>query len=341
MRKGKAMQRRSVIVALICVPLVTGAQFSRVGTSAAQFMKFPAHPRTAALGGTSAASYGQVESMFMNPAGIAAIQNVGATFTHASLFAGISYSFVGATADLGGAHILGIQAFYLDSGEMEQTTIADPEGTGARFSVRNYAFGVTYAQYLTEWLMAGISVRYIREDLWNESAQSVGVDMGSVLETGFYGVRLGISISNFGPDMQLEGEDLKFTYESDRVSIEHGAALTTEPWPLPLTFRLGIALDLVGGSNTIIESSSHTVTAMGDYNEPNDAGPRGNFGLEYAWEKTVYARLGYYQNYDAPRFSYGIGVALDGLSVRVSADYALVDYRALGYIHQYSIGVYF
>lgn len=335
------MRRYGVIAALMFLPLVAGAQFSRVGTSAAQFMKFPAHPRIAALGGASAASYGQAESMFMNPAGIAGIQGVGATFSYASLFAGISYSFAGAAIDLGGSHNLGIQAFYLDSGEMEQTTVAQPEGTGAYFHVRNYAFGLTYAQHMTEWLMVGISARYIREELWNESAQSVGVDIGSVLETGFYGVRLGISISNFGPDMQLSGEDLKFPYETGRVTIDRGAALTTEPWPLPLTFRLGIAFDVVGGSNTIIESASHTVTLLGDYNEPNDAGPRGNFGLEYGWEKTVFARLGYYQNYDAPRFAYGIGVALGGSSVRVAADYALVDYRSLGYIHQYAIAVYF
>jgi hypothetical protein len=341
MRKGIAMKRRTVIAALLCVPLVAGAQFSRVGTSAAQFLKFPAHPRTAALGGASAASYGQVESMFWNPAGIAGIQGVGATFSHASLFAGISYNFAGATIAIGGAHNLGIQAFYLDSGEMEQTTVQDPEGTGSNFSVRSYSFGITYAQYMTEWLMAGISLRYLREDLWNETAQSVGVDIGSVLETGFYGVRLGISIDNFGPDMQLSGEDLKYTYESDRVSIERGASLTTEPWPLPLTFRLGIAFDIVGGSNTIVESASHTVTAMGDYNEPNDAGPRANFGLEYGWEKTVFARLGYYQNYDALQFSYGLGVAVGGSSLRVAVDYALVDYRTLGYVHQYSIGVYF
>ena len=341
MRKGYAMRRHAVVLALICVPLVAGAQFSRVGTSAAQFVKFPAHPRTAALGGASAAAYGDVESMFWNPAGIAAIQGVAATFSHASLFAGISYNFAGATVDLGSSHNLGIQAFYLDSGEMEQTTIQDPEGTGAFFRVRNYAFAVTYAQYVTEWLMAGVSVRYIREDLWNETAQSVGVDIGSVLETGFYGLRLGISIVNFGPDMQLSGEDLKFNYETDRVTIERGAALATEPWPLPLTFRLGIALDLVGGSNTIIESYAHTVTALADYNEPNDAGPRSNFGLEYSWDRTVYARLGYYENYDGPRFSYGLGVALGSSPVRVAVDYALVDYRALGYIHQYSIGVYF
>jgi hypothetical protein len=335
------MKKFFVVIISIIVLIPLHAQFSRVGTSAAQFLKFPADPRTASLGGATTGTYGEVFSLHWNPAGIASIKNATAAFSYANLYADISYNFVGAVIAVGDKSAVGISAFYLDSGEMEQTTVEKPDGTGARFSVKNYCFGLSYARYMTDWLMAGGSVKYIREDLWHESAQTVAFDLGTVLETGFLGTRLGISIANFGSDMQLSGDDIKFDYQTDKFSIERGAMLSTVSWPLPLTFRTGISVDILGGSNELFENSVNKVTILADYNEPNDTNPRGNFGLEYGWDQTLFARAGYFYNYDAARFSYGAGVHFEVSSMRVKTDFAMVDYRNLGYIYQYALSLDF
>lgn len=332
---------KKVCTLILFAVSVSLGQFSKVGTSAGQFLKFAPDPRTAALGGANAGTYGEISSLYWNPAGIAAIKNVAASFSNTNLYAGISYNFIGAVIAVGDNTAVGISAFYLDSGDMEQTTISSPDGTGAFFNVKNYALGISYAMYMTDWLMAGMTVKYVREDVWHESAQAVAVDIGSVLETGLYGSKLGISISNFGTDMQLAGDDLKFTYSSERVSLERGAQLSTLTWPLPLTFRVGISFDIIGGSNQIIESESHKLGAFADYNEPNDANARGNYGVEYEWEQMIAGRIGYYQNYDTAKLSYGLGLKFDVAEMHVGADFAYVDFGRLGFINQYSISLKF
>jgi hypothetical protein len=327
------------LLILLCVPIVTWGQFSRVGTSAAQFLKFPADARTAALGGATLGMYGDVTSMHWNPAGIASIRGMSGYFSYARLYADITYDYAGAAFGLSEGSALGIGAFYLDSGEMEQTTIQSPDGTGAMFKVRNYALNVSYARYMTEWLMAGISVKYIREEIWHESSNGVAVDIGSVLETGFYGVRFGISVANFGTEMQMSGDDLKKDLVVNGNTIERGQELSTDSWPLPVTFRAGIALDVLGGSNQIFESQEHKVTLLAAYNEPSDSDPRGNYGLEYGWNNTLFARGGYYQNYDATRWSAGMGVKFAVSGFAFAVDYAYVDYRLLDAVHMFSVGV--
>ncbi len=329
------------LLAILCLPVIAFGQFSRVGTSAAQFLKFPADARTAALGSATTGMYGDVTSMHWNPAGIASIRGIAGYFSYASLYADINYDYAGVAFGLSEGSALGIGAFYVDSGEMEQTTIQQPDGTGAYFKVRNYCFNVSYARYMTEWLMAGVSVKYIREEIWHEAAQGVAVDVGSVLETGFYGLRFGISISNFGTEMQMTGDDLKRDLVVNGNTIERGLELSTQTWTLPVTFRAGISLDILGGSNQIIENDQHKLTALIAYNEPNDTDPRGNYGLEYAWNNTLFARGGYYQNYDATRWSAGVGVKFAVSGFAFTMDYAYVDYNMLDAVNMFGVGVEF
>jgi len=279
--------------------------------------------------------------MHWNPSGIASIRGLSAYFSHAGLYADIAYNFAGVVVGITDGSTLGASAFYLDSGEMEQTTIDKPEGTGAFFSVRNYCFSLCYARYMTEWLMAGVSLKYLREDIWHETAEAVAFDIGSTLETGFYGLLFGMSIANFGTDMLMTGDDLKFDYSAGKYTQERGASLSTDAWPLPVTIRAGLSIDVLGGANQIIESEDHKVTVLAAYNEPNDSDPKGNFGLEYGWSNTLFARGGYYYNYDAARLSFGLGVKFDVSGLGFKVDYAFVDYRTLDAVNMFALGIEF
>lgn len=337
------------LTVLVLVAGGRGQDFSKVGTSAAQFLKFPVDARTAALGGTHSGIYGDVASLHWNPAGIAAVDRLSVAFSYLDLYVGIQHSFLGIVTKVGRNNVLGVSAIVLDSGEIEQTTVAQPEGTGAKFRVRNYAFGLSYARYVTEWVMLGTTVKYIQEDLWNETARGVAVDIGSVLETGLLGMKLGMNISNFGTDLKLDGEDLRFHLDVKdpsnpdvvKYTIPRGGEFKTEAWPLPWRFQAGLAIDLVGGTNQLIQSDIHRVTFLGQYDEVNDAGARGNFGIEYEWNHLLSGRLGHYNSYDTARFSYGLGASFMLAGRRFDIDYALVDFGRLDYVHQTTLGLAF
>ncbi|MFQ6615442.1 MAG: PorV/PorQ family protein [Fidelibacterota bacterium] len=336
------MKRFVIILSIMALTGEGRAQgFSKVGTSVAQFLKFPVDARTAALGGTHSGIYGDVASLHWNPAGIAAVDRVSVAFSHLDLYVGIKHSFVGVVAKVGRNNAVGVSAIILDSGEIEQTTIARPEGTGSLFRVRNYAIGLSYARYVTEWVMLGTTVKYIQENLWNETAGGVAVDIGSVLETGILGMKLGMNISNFGTDLRLEGDDLKFTYDTDKFTIARGAELKTESWPLPWRFQAGVAVDLVGGSSRLVQSKVHRLTFLGQYDEVNDAGSRGNFGIEYQWNNLLSGRIGQYNDHDTARFSYGLGASFRLAGRRFDLDYALVDFGRLDFVHHTTLGIAF
>ncbi len=318
-----------------------GQEFSKAGTSAAQFLKFPVDARTAALAGSHAGLYGDVASLHWNPAGIAALKQTSMALTYSDLYFGIRHSFFGIVMPLPRNGAVGVSAIILDSGEIEQTTVSQPEGTGALFHVRNYAFGFSFARYMTGWLMLGGTIKYVREDVWNESAQAVAFDIGSVLETGVLGMKLGMSISNFGTDMKLGGDDLKFPLETEAFTIERGAELKTEPWPLPWRFQVGVAVDVIGGTSQIAQHETHRLTVLGQYNEFNDVGAQSNFGMEYQWNNILSARLGYFNKYDAPKLSYGLGVAFNVDKRRLNLDFALVDNDRLGFVQLFSLEMAF
>lgn len=344
------MKRMAILISVLALTgSGWGQDFSKVGTSSAQFLKFPVDARTAALGGTHSGIYGDVASLHWNPAGIAAVDRLSIAFSYLDLYVGIKHSFLGVVAKMGRNHTLGFSAIVLDSGEIEQTTVAQPDGTGALFRVRNYAFGLSYARYVTEWVMLGSTVKYIQEDLWHETARGVAFDIGSVLETGILGMKLGMNISNFGTDLKLEGEDLRFHLDVEdpadpdvvKYTIPRGGEFRTEPWPLPWRFQAGVAIDLVGGTNQIVQNNVHRITFLGQYDEVKDAGARGNFGIEYQWNNLLSGRFGHYNNYDTARFSYGLGASFRLAGRRFDLDYALVDFGKLDFIHQTTLGIAF
>ena len=318
-----------------------GQEFSKVGTSSAQFLKFSVDARSSSLGGTHSGIYGDVASLHWNPAGIAAIDKISMAISYFDLFVGIRHTFLGLVLPAKGRSAIGLSAIILDSGEIEQTTIKKPDGTGATFSVRNYALGLSYARYMTAWLMMGGTIKYVREEIWHETAQAVAIDVGSVLETGIWGMKLGMNISNFGTDMKLEGQDLLQPLETPGFTRERGSELKTESWPLPWTFQAGIAVDIIGGSSQIMTNGMHRITVLGQYNETNDVGTRSNFGIEYQWNNTLSARAGYYNKYDTAKLSFGLGASFKVGGRRFNMDYALVDYSKLDFVHQYTLVMQF
>jgi hypothetical protein len=140
--------------------------------------------------------------------------------------------------------------------------------------------------------------------------------------------------------MQLEGRDLiALTDINNQVSGNYNpdARLKTEPWPLPLIFRVGIAMDLVGGNDPIVHSENNRFTLAIDGVHPNDNTEKVNIGGEYAWNENVFARLGYKINYDMEKWTFGVGLKFNIGSNQVGFDYALINFNDLGKISQITL----
>lgn len=315
-------------------------EFTRTGTSGAVFLKIIPDARSASLGGAHSGIYGDISSLYWNPAGIAAMNNIGLNAAQVDLFAGISYNFVGIVYPMGGGSALGFHTIYLNSGEMEETTLSEPEGTGRFFNTASYSLGLTYARHMTDHLMTGITFKYLREDVWLTKAQSFAFDVGTVLETGILGTRLGMSLTNLGPDLILNGDNLE-----DSETLPDGSSLpldiATSAWTIPITFRVGIAIDLLGATSPLASSETNRLTLLADFNDSADAASRGNFGLEYNWNEIISLRGGNYFNYDEAAFSYGAGLNYETEGYNIIFDYAVIDYGRLNFVNQFDVSFLF
>jgi len=317
----------------------TAFGFDRAGTAAAQFLKIGVGARAWAMGGAFAAVADDPTALYWNPAGAVQLTGWNLAGHHALWFADLSHDYVGVVAPLGSSGSLGGSATFLSTDEIEITTELEEEGTGEYFSAQDICVGVTYARWLTDRFAAGVTGKYIQQNLHNESASAVAIDAGTLLRTGLFGARIGMSMSNFGGRMQLEGRDLSV---SSTVVVEDDSLdshLETGSWPLPLNFRVGIAVDLIGPRPSVMERESSRLTLAVDANHPNDNEERASIGAEYVWQEVVALRAGYRINYDEESYTLGGGIRVPVANRSLQVDYAFAEFGRLEDIHIVTLSV--
>ncbi len=336
----------------------SGGEVSRVGTSSAQFLKIGVGARSAALGEALVSVSGDLSSLYWNPSGIASLKRNAAMASRIDFLADVEHNFFGFVHPLSSTSALGLSLTSLSSGNIEVTTIAEPNGTGTYYDVTNFTVGLTYARFVTDRLLLGLTVKAVHESIFRESATSVAFDVGSILDTGLLGIKLGMALTNFGADMRMKGPDLErgFIDPDNPQTPSVDTELQTEGWPLPLSFRLGLSTDLIGEKGQIAATKNNRMTVFADFVDSNDALLRGNVGAEYALYNIVFLRGGYhglamtsdiaqanfnFSTYETASYTYGGGLRYDFGWGLVTADYALSNYGRLEDTHIFTLALGF
>jgi len=315
---------------------------AKVGTTAAQFLKIGVGARALGMGGAQVGVTGDISSIYWNPAALSRM-NVSSelTFNHANWLADIDYDFAAGVLPIGDAGTFGLSIISLRTPEENVTTVAYPEGDGRKWNATSLAVGLSYAKNLTDRFSIGFSAKYISESVWSENASGFAIDVGTLYMSEIPGLNIGASISNFGTSMRLDGRDINFNYDPDN-NIGTGpnnipSQLQTEEFPLPLTFRIGIAWDVVQN----MEDFRATVAV--DATHPNDNTEYVNSGLEVAWREILFARVGYKSLWlrDSEQgLTWGLGVHYGITNVAtLKVDYGFADYGRLKNVQYFSFGV--
>lgn len=333
-----------IIILFSCSAALFGQ--TKVGSSAAPFLNIGIGPKAVALGGAFLATANDASALYWNPAGIARNNNNGAMFSHSSWFADIDINWVGAYVNLGNMGTVGLSLTYMDYGKMEVTNNNEQEGTGEMFSASDMQAGLTYAYNLTDRFSIGGTVKYIRSTIWNSSASAVAFDLGTMFISDIYGLRIGASITNFGTDMKMDGKDLLVLHDinSNTNDNSHGnndqilATLNTDQFSLPLTFKVGLAMD-------VFDNSTHRFTLGADAVHPGDNAESVNVGGEYVFQNLISFRAGYnslFLKNTQGGGTYGVGFNYDfDPEFGITIDYAYQEFKALKNTQHFSIGIRF
>ena len=313
---------------------------TKVATSAANWLKIETGARAIGMGGAQAAAGIGVAAIPYNPAGIAFIDGSETYYSKSNYLVDISHNVLAYGRKLTYTDFVGFHLFYLNSGPIGVTNERYPDGTGEDYHVIDLAFRVTYAKILTDRLRIGLSLKYIREQIYTTYMQSFSLDIGSNFATGIYGFILGMSVSNFGPEVQFHGEGLEEEVPSD-ISVDSTLAKVTEKFPLPLVFRLGVSNDLIGSKSEFYRSDVHRLTIAADGINPIDYTVYGSIGLEYAWRELGFLRIGTHIGHDTADLSFGGGLHYKVRGLSLGVDYAYMSWGILENTHQYGINIGF
>ena len=81
----------------------------------------------------------------------------------------------------------------LHTEDMEITTEEEPNGTGRYFDAGDFALELSYARYFTDRFSVGLTVKYIYQKIWNESASGVAFDIGTQYRLDFQNLTIAMS----------------------------------------------------------------------------------------------------------------------------------------------------
>lgn len=333
--------RLFAVLAVICFAAsgLQAEKITKTGTTAASFLAIDAGARATGMGGAFVSVADDITAMYWNVAGIAAVRKSAFTFTKTRWIADVDYNYAGLVMNLGASGVVGLNAAFLTMDDMERTTILEPDGTGERFGAGSHAFGLSYARNLTDRFVLGATLKYISESIYHSQADGVAFDIGTLFTTQLSGLKIGMSISNYGTKMQLSGQDMLLQADIDpAISGNNGninAHLQTDRYDLPLLFRVGAAIDLLkgrGGSNLIL-----AVDAL----HPNDDSESINVGGEYTLRNTLSLRAGYKSIFrkdseEGLCLGFGLQQRLKGALI-VSLDYAWASFGLLDTVQMFSL----
>ena len=315
---------------------------SKRGTIAAPFLSISQGARATAMGSAFVGIADDQSALYWNPAGLAKLDGVGIMIDHTNWIANIAYNFIAASYSLGEMGTIGFSFTSSDYGDMKVTTVDAPNGTGQIFTASDIAFSLGYALNLTDNFSIGFNPKIIYQSIWETNAIGFAMDMGVLYRTPFEGIILGMSISNLGTKMHLQGNSTLVIYDPDLTTTGNNgkiaANLGTDYWSLPLNFRVGLAYSPINTEN-------HKLTVDVDAIHPSDNYERVNIGAEYVYNDFIAFRGGYkslFLQNSEESFTLGFGlkqILIGNVALRV--DYAYQNFGRLTYVQKFSVGVTF
>jgi hypothetical protein len=266
------------------------------GTTSAEFLLLGAGARGTALGSSFASIVTDVSALYYNPAGVAMLDRPGLMIGTYDYVASTRYSWGGVAFPFsGGARTIGFQLGTFGFKDQPIYTEDQPNGTGGTYSVNQTFVGATFAQNFSDRFAAGLTAKYVNDRLGTVSGSAFAVDFGTNFHASLnnHPVKFSFVLANLGSNLNYSGTGLQGNVQRDPLpgedpvpTLPQQANLLTKDFPLPTTFRVGLAYDIITGEN-------NRLTAMGDFNQPNNNKPGFAFGSEWQSQKIGGSNFGF------------------------------------------------
>lgn len=296
------MKMKSVYISAVAL----GLSFSsfagnedRVGSAGATELLINPWSRSSAMADANVASVSGLEGAFINLGGLAMLNKMELVANRTNLFGkdGVKMNSLGFATKVGESGVLGLTYTGFNFGDIQVTTVDNPEGNGTFFSPRYTLLGLAYARTFSNSIYGGIQMKVINESISNAKSTGVAFDAGIKYVTGEKdNIKFGINLKNVGPPMSFAGDGFSVSSTFSAVTPVNDFESTTEirsaKFELPSQVNISFAYDF-------LFKEYGKLTAAGCYTSNSFSKDNYRVGLEYnhTIKKAVFGvRAGY--NYE-------------------------------------------
>ena len=303
-----------LILTLLCSFIIAQDDDGDPGTdklaqTGMKFLSFSPDARAASLGDAVTAKTGGASSLFYNPAGMARLEGMNLSAGQANWIAGITYNAV-SVAYASDAGVFGISIMNVDYGEI-QGTIRSSNTAGYTdteiFTPTASVIGLGYAIAPTDRFSVGGQIKFVNEKLGNaylDTDENV---------TSIESLDMGATAFDFGLMYKMDWKNLMIAMSARNFS--ESLKYAEEAFELPLTFRMGVAGDLI---------ENLSVSFVNE--RPRDYLSTTRVGIEYNLMNMLALRAGYVTPTDEAGMNLGVGFQVAGFSVDVAyTDFGVFD----------------
>ncbi len=307
----------------------------RIGQTGMKFLNVSLDAKAAALGDAMTAQELASVGMLYNPASMAYMQTTfDVSLGQTQWIADVNYNMFTAAykSSIGVFGVFGVMVNY---GEILETIRADNESgfldMGTITPTAN-AFGLGYARALTDRFSVGANAKYVSQDFGESTIRldeggnpveeqfdlnTVAVDFGVLYQTGFESLNFAMNVRNFSREL---------TYSQ-------------ESFELPLTFRIGLSMDMM--DIVPLNSEMHSLLLAVDTERPRDYYENLRVGLEYTLMNTFSLRAGYVTPHDTRGLNAGFGLQSNLGGIGFHLDYSYSEYDTFGNVNRLVVGFRF
>ena len=274
------------------------------GSTGMAFLKVGVDARAVGMGEAYTAFARDAAATFWNPAGLAGGAHSTVFFHHNQWIQGIRGE-MGALALVRRKSAWGfhVRSFNVYGIEVRDRPTTEPlEETSAHY----LSAGISYARRLSQSFHAGVTVKYLYEKIFVESAGGWAVDVGATYLPGITGLRLAATLQNLG--------------KMNRLYREATA--------LPVLARIGVVYRFPWEMKTV------KVQVAGDGVYVMQEGMRFHVGSELLFLRQLAIRMGGMFGYETHTLNFGAGLVRSSFRL----DYAIVPFNNdLGVTHRFSV----
>ncbi len=277
--------------------LATAGNPDRQGEAGAYELLLNPWARSAGLHSLNTAGASGVDAMQLNVAGLSRITKtqVGLGHTRYLVGADINLNALGLAQRVGKNGAFGISLMSMDFGNIENTSVDAPEGSGATFSPSFFNIGLSYSNTFENKVSVGITVKSVNESITNVSARGVALDAGVQYVTGEKdNFKFGISLRNIGGKMRFQGEGLTIPRPNPDGTYPYNVSYYNRSAGFDLPSQLNI-----GASYAWFFGAKNSLNLVGNFTSNAYSRDNVGAGLEFAAGKTLALRVAYKSELDS------------------------------------------